>query len=134
MYHTIRISMLDQHTHRFLWRDMGINRQPDHYVLNSLTFGDRPNRVIATLALREMVHKFGSDFPEVKDMIMNNTYVDDVLFSTVDVDKAFNLIHDTEGVLAKKGFRVKYWVISGYYESHDVNVMESNCEKILGLK
>lgn len=134
MYHTIKISMLDQHTHRFLWRDMDSNRQPDHYVLNSVTFGDRPSGVIATLALRQTVHKFGSAFPEVKDMIMNNTYVDDILHSIDDVDRAFNLIHDTEEILALGGFHVKYWVVSGCHESHDVNVMESNCEKILGLK
>ena len=134
MYHTIKISILDQHTHRFLWRDLDSSRPPDHYVLNSVTFGDRPIGVIATLALRQTVHKFGSEFPEVKDMIMDNTYVDDILHSTDSVDRAFNLIRDTEEILSLGSFHVKYWVISGCYESHDVNVMESNCEKILGLK
>lgn len=69
MYHTIKIRMLDQHTHRFLWRDMDSNRQRDHYVLNSLTFGGCPSGV--TLALRQTVKKIGSDFPEVKNMVMN---------------------------------------------------------------
>lgn len=134
MYHTIKISTLDQHTHRFLWRDMDSNRQPDHYVLNSVTFGDRPSGVIATLALRQTVNIFGSDFPEVEDMIMNNTYVDDILHSTDDIDRALRLIRDTEEILSHGRFHVKYWVISGCHENHDFNVMESNCEKILGLK
>lgn len=134
MYHTIKISLLDQHTHRFLWRDLDSSSPPDHYVLTSVTFGDRPSGVIATSALRQTVHKFGSEFPEVKDMIMRNTYVDDVLHSTDSVDRAFNLTRDADEILSLGGFHVKYWVISGCHESRDVNVVESDCEKVLGLK
>ncbi len=134
MYHTIKISMLNQHTHRYLWRDSGSSSPPDHYVLTSVTFRNRPSGVIATLALRQTVHKFGSEFPEVKDMIMNNTYVYDILHSSNSVDRAFNLICDTENILSLGSFHVKHWVISGCHESHDVSVMESDWEKILGLK
>ncbi|XP_045130250.1 uncharacterized protein LOC123515574 [Portunus trituberculatus] len=73
MYHSVKINTLDQHTHRFLWRDLTSNRPPDHYVLTSVTFGDRPSGTIAVLALRQTVEKGD---PEVYDMIVNNTYVD----------------------------------------------------------
>lgn len=53
--------------------------------------------------------------------------MDDILHSADDVDRAYNLL------LALGSFHVKYWVVSGCHESRDVNVMESNCEKILGL-
>ena len=29
MYHAVKISQLDQHTHRFLWRDMQLNKPPN---------------------------------------------------------------------------------------------------------
>ena len=33
MYHSIMISELDQHTHRFLWRNLEIGRVPDTYTV-----------------------------------------------------------------------------------------------------
>lgn len=59
MYHYVKLCTLDQHTHRFLWRDLDVNRPPDHYVLTSVTFGDRPSGTIAILALRHTVVQFG---------------------------------------------------------------------------
>ena len=32
MYHTVKIDSIDQHTHRFLWRNIEIEREPDVYV------------------------------------------------------------------------------------------------------
>ena len=46
MYHSIKIDKLDQHVHRFLWRDMNSYRDPDQYLLNTVTFGDRPSGTI----------------------------------------------------------------------------------------
>ncbi|KAK4322358.1 hypothetical protein Pmani_006872 [Petrolisthes manimaculis] len=73
MYHFVKLCNIDQHTHRFLWMDLDVNRPPDHYVLTSVTFGDRPSGTIAMLALRHTVEKFGKGDPEVYDMIVNNT-------------------------------------------------------------
>lgn len=134
MYHTVKISTLDEHTHRLVWRDLDSSRSPDQYVLTTVTFGDKPSGTIATLALRYTVEKFGGEFPEVQDMIINNTYVDDILYSTDSIENAFSLIHDTEKILAQGSFRVKHWIISGHYENCNVNVIDSDCEKILGLK
>ncbi|KAK4322373.1 hypothetical protein Pmani_006887 [Petrolisthes manimaculis] len=77
MYHSVKLCNIDQHTHRFLWMDLDVNRPPDHYVLTSVTFGDRPSGTIAMLALRHTVEKFGKGDPEVYDMIVNNTVPED---------------------------------------------------------
>ena len=36
MYHRILVPERDQHVHRYLWRDMETNREPDVYISNSL--------------------------------------------------------------------------------------------------
>ena len=117
-----------------MWRDLDSNRPPDHYVLTTVTFGDRPSGTIATLALRHTVEKFGGECPKVRDMFIHNAYVDDILYSTDSVEDAFNLIQDTEEILTLGSFRVKHWIVSGHYENCNVNVIESDYEKILGLK
>lgn len=53
MYHTVKTKTLEQHTHRFLWRDMDTRRQPDTYVIQRVSFGDKPSGTIATVALRK---------------------------------------------------------------------------------
>ena len=36
MYHAIKIGLLEQHVHRFLWRNMDTQRVPDVYVNHDL--------------------------------------------------------------------------------------------------
>lgn len=133
MYHAVKLSKMDEHTHRFVWRDLDTNRPPDQYALTTVTFGDRPSGTIATLALRHTVERFGRNFPEVQEMIVNNTYVDDILYSTDTLENAFNLIRDTEKILSEGNFRIKHWIVSGRCESSYVNVIKSDKEKVLGL-
>ena len=52
MYHAVRISLLYQHPHRFLWRNMKTECESDTYTMMSVSFGDRPASTIATAALR----------------------------------------------------------------------------------
>ena len=47
MYHSVKISILDQHTHRFLWRNMETYRDPDTYVMTAVSFDDKPAGNIA---------------------------------------------------------------------------------------
>lgn len=84
------------------------------------------------LALRHTVKKFGNEDPEVYDMIVNNTYVDDVLYSTGTVDRAFDFIQRAKHVMSLRNFHMKHWIVSGQNENH--KIMESDNEKILGLK
>ena len=53
MNHSVRITELDQHTHRFLWRNMKLDREPDTYVMTAVCFGDKPAGNIAITALRK---------------------------------------------------------------------------------
>ena len=53
MYHAVKIDGFDQHTYRFLWRNMGIETEPGVYVITSVSFGDKPAGNNATVALRK---------------------------------------------------------------------------------
>ena len=53
MYHAVKLSVLDQHTHRFLWRDLETHRSPDTYIMTSVSFGDKPAGNIAIAALHK---------------------------------------------------------------------------------
>ena len=75
MYHRIRIPETNQHVHRFLWRNLQADREPDIYVKTVLTFGDKPAPAMAQIALRKTADEAKKDFPEV---LKDNTYMDDI--------------------------------------------------------
>ena len=63
MYHRIRIPEMDQHVHRFLWRNLQTHREPDVYVKTVLTFGDKPAPAMAQIALRKTAEEAKEAFP-----------------------------------------------------------------------
>lgn len=73
MYNAVEICSFDQHTHRFLWRDMDPFREPDHYVLQTVAFGDRPSGAIATTALRKTAQMFKDQYEESSNVILDNS-------------------------------------------------------------
>ncbi|XP_063446979.1 uncharacterized protein LOC134726470 [Mytilus trossulus] len=135
MYNSVNLSLLDQHTHRFVWRDMDSSKLPDHYVLQTVTFGDKPSGAIATIALQMTADMCSHTYPDTAQMINKNSYVDDILVSKETMKEAKNLIQNCDNILHKGGFAIKHWIVSG--DSNDemegLNVVRTDEEKILGM-
>ena len=74
MYHSTKLALPDQHTHRFLWCDFELNREPDTYGMTSVCFGVRPAGTIASTALHKTAVMAGVDFSRAKDTIKHNSY------------------------------------------------------------
>lgn len=126
MYHSVRLSQLTQHTHRFVWRDMYMDEEPDHYILTSVTFGDRCSGATAVLAMKKTTEMQKNKFPEVNKIINKNTYVDDILYSVESVDKALEWMKNVEKVLSHGGFRITHWVVSGEIDHDDsMNILDT---------
>ena len=140
MYNSIRLSLADQHTHRFVWRWLDENADPIHYILQTVTFGDRHSGVIADLALKKTAELMKDRYPLAAEVISQNSYVDDLLKSVGTVAEAKRVIQEVETVLGCGGFKVKHWVVSGecstYFNENsvmDVKVLDSPTEKVLGM-
>ena len=128
MYHSVKIPLLDQHTHRFLWRDME-DREPDTYVMTSVSFGDKPAGAIAMLAMRKTAEQGHRQFPDAAEVVLKNSYMDDVIFSTSSQDEASCITQNVEKLLKTGGFNMKQWMVSGKKpaEEHDLT------DKVLGV-
>lgn len=132
MYNTVKLSKDDMHTHRFLWRNFEVDKEPIHYKLKTVTFGDKPSGSIALLALRKTA-EMNFDFPLASRMIAKDSYVDDIISSVSSKDCAMERIKEIEKVLRPGGFQIKYWVLSGEGEDNNDKVLNSEQEKVLGL-
>lgn len=112
MYHAIKISILDKHTHRFLWRDVLQSTEPVTYVMTSVSFGDKPAGNIATVALRKTAETGKDKFPKATDVILNSTYVDDIAESVESIPLAYELTGQIDKLIGRGGFQIKHWIYS----------------------
>ena len=114
MFHSVFLEPLEQHCHRFLWRDLDTQRKPDTYVMERVNMGERPAPAIATEALFKTADLCKDDLPRAAEFIQKSSYVDDLIDSVETMDVAVNSIaRDTEKILAAGGFEVKNWQLSG---------------------
>lgn len=139
MYHRILIPERDQHVHRFLWRNMETDRDPDIYLKTVLTFGDKPAPAMAQIALRKTAQENKVDYPEVAEVLTNNVYMDDICDSVDTVHEARKLTTDIDKVLKTGGFKVKGWISNEMLEEKEnsdtekvMNLFQGNEEKVLG--
>ncbi|XP_068229330.1 uncharacterized protein [Palaemon carinicauda] len=134
MYNSVRLKELEQHTHRFVWRDADYSRPPNHHVLTAVGFGDRPSGVIAITALKKTASIKENEFPEIKNIIDRNTYVDDIIFSCEDVNKAKKLMGNMNLVLNEGGFKIKHWIMSNNETlDNELKLLYAGEEKVLSL-
>ena len=136
MYHSVKTPPVEQHTHRFLWRDMNVCEEPDTYVIQRVSFGDKPSATIATVALRKTAQMGKEVRPEATRIILENTYMDDI-DSVRDKRKARCTTPDIEKLIDKGRFEVKGWIFSGEHDSKDEMLVPNDknaaAEKVLGV-
>ena len=136
MYQTVKTTVLDQHIHRFLWRDMVTDRAPDTYVIQRVSFGDKPSVTIATMALRKRAEMGSEQNPDAANIVKDNTYMDYIIESTTDLPTAQKLMHDIKALIIKGGFKLKEWIFSRDLSNGKKSIPnESNVttEKVLGV-
>ena len=117
MYHSVKTPPVEQHTHRFLWRNMNVSEEVDTYVIQRVSFGDKPSATIATVALRKTAQMGKEVRPEAAKIILENTYMDDIIDSVRDKRKARSTTPDIEKLIDKGRFKVKGWIFSGEHDS-----------------
>ena len=141
MYHRVLIPEVDQHVHRYLWRDMEVDRAPDTYIKTVLTFGDKAAPAMAQTALKKTADENQDLYPEAANSLKKNSYMDDICDSVKTVDQARNLTNDLDQVLETGGFKVKGWISNenlhdedNNCESSDMKVLQGECpDKIVGV-
>ena len=107
MCHRICIPEADQHVHRFLWRHLKTDREPDVYVKTVVTFRDKPAPAMAQIALRKTADEAREDFPEAAQVLKDNTYMDDICDSVRTEEEARELTKCIDSVLETGGFKDK---------------------------
>lgn len=133
MFHSVKLELLEQHCHRFLWRDLDGSRIPDVYIMLRVNMGDTPAPAICTEALYKTAEMFGDSSPEAARMILKSTYVDDVVDSFSDRETARSIVEKAEHILSCGGFRIKCWLFSGESEVSSELKSDGTSTRVLGV-
>ena len=134
MYNSVRIKLLDQHCHRFLWRDMKLDTPPETYVITRANMGDKPSGTIASLALRKTAELDRENYPIEYEIIVNSTYMDDIIDCTDTVESAISITSNISKILRRGHFNIKEWIMSRNKQT-DVKAIDisNDTEKVLGM-
>ena len=137
MFHTVRTGLIEQHTHRFLRRDMDTTREPDTYVVQRVSFGVKPSGTIATVALRKTAEMVKENYPKASELLINNTCMDDIINSVDNVETAKKVTNEMETILSNGNFKIKEWIYSHDNIAPDQDLiptdMKTAHEKVLGV-
>ena len=113
MFNSVYLKELEKHCHRFLWRDLEVQRPPDVYIMERVNMGDTPAPAISTEAVYKTADRFEKESPEAANLLKKSTYVDDLIDSRPSVNDAIQVAREAEDMLAKGGFSTKCWQLSG---------------------
>ena len=134
MCHTVKLSMIDQHTHRFFWQDLDLSSDPATFVMTSVSFGDRPAAAMATLALKKTAEMNMKRYPRAATIILSNTYVDDIVDSLDSKEQCEKVPSEIEQILQTGNFKIKEWHMSELNTENDVlNRLLNVNQKVLGM-
>ena len=134
MYHTIRTGELEGHLRRLLWRDLEVDRDPDVYIFETVTFGDKPAGCIAVTALRETADMFSELDSNAAEIIKRDTYMDDVISGAENTEVAKSLISSIKEISQKGGFAFKEFVMSGDHVGNQELPESSSTDRVLGVE
>jgi len=77
IFQQIKVCAQDQYSQKFLWRNGEINRPPDTFAMQVMTFGAACSQSLANFILRRNAGRFGESHSEAVKAICRNTFVDD---------------------------------------------------------
>lgn len=95
MFHSIRLKPLEQHCHRFLWRDLKTDQDPDVYIMTRVNMGDTPAPAISTEAVYKTADLFESDSSKAANLLKRSSYVDDLIDSQPSMPVALKIACET---------------------------------------
>ena len=112
MFHQVHVTPEDRGALCYLWWPNGdLSREPKTYQMLVHIFGAKSSPSVAGYALRKTAKDNEQDFSaEVVDDVFRDFYVDDLLKSFADAERAVDLSGQLRDLLAKGGFQLTKWI------------------------
>ena len=108
MFQAIRIGPDDARFHRFIFREKPSD-PIEVYELRTVTFGDKPSPTAAIVTLRHVVEEHAQEDEQLRKVITDQFYMDDLNESVAHVEEARDLKVKLTETLRKGKFAIRKW-------------------------
>ncbi|XP_045029733.1 uncharacterized protein LOC123472386 [Daphnia magna] len=112
MYHQVQVPASDQSALRFLYQAPGINEPIKAFQMTRHVFGAVSSPTTCIFALRKTAEDNRHLYPTVAELVLSNTYVDNLLYSAENEDDAIRDAKDFKALCLAGGFNVVQWMSS----------------------
>ena len=92
---------------------MDRSKKPSTYAITRVNMGDRPSSAIAQTVLRKTAEAAMQEYPEAANIVLRNSYMDDIPASVAQEGEAIKIMKDIEYILDQRGFQMKEWIWYG---------------------
>ena len=99
----------DRPYHCILWCSFETFRPADVYEFLRLIFGDKASPYLAQDVCQRHAKSHSEEYPEAAQTVLESMYMDDVMKSVSNVEKAFGLRHDLTELLELAGMKIRKW-------------------------
>ena len=109
MFLQVGLAEKDQPYHCILWHSFETFRPADVYEFLRLIFGDKASPYLAQDYCQEHAKSHSEEYPEAAKTVLESMYMDEVMKSASNVEKAVGLWHDLTELLALVGMKIRKW-------------------------
>ena len=110
MYLQIKLRPEDQPYHRFLWRDLQSDREPDIFKFDRVVFGVNSSPFQAQFVAQEHARQRQSELPLAAETVLESTYMDDSMDSVPDVKTSVELYSQLSRLWESAGMHARKWL------------------------
>ena len=110
MYLQIKLEPSDRPYHRFLWRDLNDEQDPDVFEFERVVFGVNSSPFLAQFVIQEHARKHQSEFPLGAETVLKSTYMDDSMDSVPDKETGIELYRELSQLWALAGMHARKWL------------------------
>ena len=103
------------------------------HICDYVNIGDWPSGTIATVALRRTAELKAQQYPQEADIIINSSYVDDIVDSVESYADVNHITKNIGSILECGNFHIKGWIISGNELPEEKLFLRAEFEWVLGL-
>lgn len=108
MFRQFKLRDEDADYHRIVWRDSPTKPISD-YRLMTVTYGTACAPYLATRCLQQVAFDCSESYPAAAEVLLNNTYVDDVLAGESSKEKAIILYKQLTDAVGTAGLELRKW-------------------------
>ena len=132
----IGVDERDRDVLRFLWYDNVFDEDPVLKVFRftHVVFGVTSNPFLLNATMRHHLQQYQDTHPKLVHLLSRSTYVDDVIFGSMDEEEALNLFQQAKQIMKDGGFNLRKFTTNSITLQQKIDTIEGTQPKVADIE